>query len=118
MTDVSDAGKLAPEYTDTDKAAIMEAEKAGMTSPAKISDTVTAPSVGELHMRVQALENRPVPTNANDILARLTGLEAMVAHVFETYFRTANVPEIIDSWISRVEDGPSEVLDANAKRGY
>lgn len=63
------------DFTDTDQAALDEAKRAGVTSPAAIGDTHQA-DAGELQMRVQSLE-------------------AMVKHIYSSLLRTADVQAII-----------------------
>lgn len=78
------------EYTDTDKAALAEAGRAGLHSPAGISENHQA-SPAELQMRVQRLE-------------------ALVRHIFDTQFRNADVGAIVAAHTASIEAARNPVV--------
>jgi len=91
-----DAAQATRSYQETDNAALEAAKYAGVNQPSHISSS-GLPGIGELAQRVEALEMSVTTpgTMGNDVWKAISALGALVDHIFNTHFRTADKAKII-----------------------
>lgn len=96
---------------DVGKQALEAANAAGIKSPEQISGTETALSPGNVSNRLEMLESFHT-----DLHGRLSELEALVKHIYDTVLRTANVEDILNTHRENIDgETVGEVLDPSAR---